>query len=52
MAMTSRIARSSTSLNAPRAQLAPGVSIAGIAQEYRAEQTPHVLNPRIHRHNA
>ena len=35
-----------------RGQLAPGEGITGIAQETRAEQTPHVLNPRIHRHNA
>src|SRR5690348_14034888 len=34
-----------------RRQLTPRAGVAGIAQELRPQQAPHVLNPRIHRHN-
>jgi len=39
-------------LQTTRRQLTPGVGLARIAQETRAEQAPNVLNPRKHRHNS
>src|SRR5713101_3275818 len=38
-------------LELSRRQLTPRVGLTGIAQELRPQQAPHVLNPRIHRHN-
>ena len=35
-----------------RGQLAPRVGVAGVAQEFRAQQAPDMLDPRIDRHNA
>jgi hypothetical protein len=35
-----------------RRELTPRVGVAGIAQEWRPQQAPDVLHPRIHPHNA
>src|SRR5262249_8303432 len=38
-------------LELSRRKLPPRIGLAGVPQELRPQQAPHVLNPRMHRHN-